>query len=86
MKICFLIFLLALVFGRYDVFAKCPFCPEKTIKREATSATQNKKEIKRGGGSAERLQKKIIRKEPPISGAKDPFSSSVSYILEKTNF
>lgn len=66
-----------------EVFAKCTNCPEKVIKREVISPTQKKKEIKKGGVSAERLQKKIIRKEPPISTAKTPFLSSASYILKK---
>ncbi|MEW6102396.1 MAG: hypothetical protein AB1630_01040 [bacterium] len=82
MKKIFLI-LTILVFGKEGVFAKCPSCPEKTIKREATSVKPGRKKATKVSTSAERLQKKTERAKPPVSSAKAPFPSPASFILKK---
>jgi|GEM_PF-5906597 len=85
MKRDFLIFLLSLSFLKVGVFAKCPVCPEKAIKREVEVLTKTKegKGVKKGSVSFERLQKKIFREKPSISSAKTPFPAPASVILKK---
>ncbi|MEW6482166.1 MAG: hypothetical protein AB1397_04110 [bacterium] len=68
MKRALLIFLLGLGFEERGVFAKCPACPDKVIKREVPALRYKKK-----GATDKKRQRKIKREEPPISFAKSPF-------------
>ncbi|MEW6007137.1 MAG: hypothetical protein AB1595_03160 [bacterium] len=75
MKRGLLIFLIGLGFGERGLFAKCPACPEKVIKREVPALTYKKKEAtyKKKKATDKKRQRKTKREEPPISFAKSPF-------------